>query len=717
LTTDNQNNTQAKPFTTPKRIIEVFCLLLILVFGWLDRVDQFSSWMLQPEVAFHNEAPLLRGLDGYFYLNLSREVAQGTYDSGLKQELLEVQHTVPRPAHAPLLAVVIAKLSKLTSYPLIWVAVLLPAFLGPLLAIPLYLIGRHFGGAIMGLSSALLGVFAPYYVLRTSLGWNDTDMLNVTFLFFLTYCFLQFSRQKPGLGRGWLFLTLPIFALFIWWWHTATAQITVIFLFFIFLTEVYSRYQKKNNLSLLAITAVAALTILSLVKGFGFLIQIPSNLLDYLMLFIQANSDTLFPNIGQSISELGKPSLNKVVNWTSGGLVFFTISVFGIFLLIWMRFKSGVLYLLPILGFSLVGIFINTRFLVISSPFLALGLGFFLSLLWQRWEKEHFRLLAPFILLIILVTLYSRFHIISENPIYPQHIKSKTAEGMDKIKDFVPKNGLIWSWWDNGYPLEYWSDRRVISNGNIDKHSGDHITFISLPLATTDQQLAANFMRFYAKHGRVGMQTLFKSMAGDTHKGVELVKKICAAGPQKAGAIIQNAKLTPQPGLNSVATWKEFFFPHNAPPIYIFIRERILHIIKWWHKYGNWDVQKGDGPEHAFTHLKDAIKSGNGDLYSKDGTLQLSLKDGKVMNNLAEMANKIRNKKEKFSRLNFNAPPSLTILEHIPSKQFYFMNRSVAQSNVIKLFILNQSESGYFTPVFDSGLDYQLWEVHPDPIE
>ncbi|MBF0381345.1 MAG: hypothetical protein HQL69_10025 [Magnetococcales bacterium] len=717
MATDTIQNADKKPFTTPKRIIEIFCLLLILVFGWLDRVDQFSSWLLKPEVAFHNQAPLLQGFDGYFYLNLSRDVAKGTYYTEQKKELLKVQHTFPRPEYAPLLPVVIAKLSKLTSYSLIWVAVLLPAFLGPLLAIPLYLLGRYFGGAIMGLSSALLGVFSPYYVLRTSLGWNDTDILNVTLLFLLSFCFLQFTKQKTEQKHVWLVAGLTIYTIFIWWWHTATAQVTVIFLFFVFMAEVYLRQQNKSNWAILAATAIASLLILSYWKGVGFLASIPSNLFDYLMFFFQAKSDTFFPNIALSISELSKPGLSNIVNSTSGGLIFFLISVIGIILLFWLRFRDGALYLLPILGFSMVGVFINGRFLVITAPFLALGLGFALTLIWQRWSLKHFRVLAPIILLIVFAAQYSRFQRISENPIYPHHVKSKAAEGMEKIKEFTPQNSIIWNWWDNGYPLEYWSNRQVIANGNIDKHSGDHITYISLPLATTNQRLAANFMGFYAKHGRQGMNTLFKATNDDIHLGIELVKKICGAGPKQAQKIIEDAKLTPQPGLNSVTDWLEFFFPHDTVKIYLFMRYRLIRVVKWWHKYGNWDVQKNDGPSHLFIHLKGAKKNKHGDLYDEDGELQLSIKDGKITNSLARIVNKLRGNKEKFKKLNFNNTPSLTILEHKASKQFYFMNRSVSQSNAMQLFILNKSDSGYFTQTFNNGLDYQLWEVHPDQIE
>jgi hypothetical protein len=711
LTSDISDDTKKKPFTTPKRIIEIFCLLLILVFGWLDRVDQFSSWLSQPQITFHDSSPLIRGADSYFYLNFSRDLANGRYDSERIKELNEIQHIIPRPKYAPLISILVAKLSQLTSYPLIWVAVLLPAFLGPLLAIPLYLIGRFFGGAIMGLSGAVLGVFSPYYVLRSGLGWNDTDILIVTFLFSLTYCFLYFSKCKTGHGKIWLGAALSVFTLFIWWWHTAAPQVTIIFLFLVFVAGVYPKLKEKIDLLLLATTAGVAILLLSFWVGFDNLINAPAYLIEHLIFFSKSNAQSSFPNVTESISELQKLNIVKVVHLLSGGVVFFVLSIIGIILLIWKRFRDGIIFLLPIFAFCLMGIFLSKRFLIFSGPVLALGFGFFLSYLWQCWGKAHNRLLPPFIILAVIGALYSRHEVLSYYPAFPEHIQTNSAKGMTAAKDYVPDNGIIWTWRDDGFPLRYWSERRVVADG--DK---EHIIYLSLPLATSDQRLAANFIRFYATHGLYGMQTLYKSLAGDSAKGLELVKKICAVGPQKARELIQKAQLIPQDGLNSVDSWVEFFYPHDAPPIFLFARKKLLDVIKYWHSYGNWDVNIGDGPQHIFTQLDGVTKNKNGDLIAEDGTLQVLVKDGRLLSSVAKLANKIINNKENFKKLNFKDQPSLTILEHTPSQQFYLVNSSVAQSTAIQLFMLNKPQSGYFQPAFINDMDSQLWEVHPDPL-
>jgi hypothetical protein len=707
------DNAPAKPLMTPKLLLEILCLLLIMVVGWYDRVDQMSNWFSQPETTFHEKDPLLQGLDGYHYLNLSREYSQGTYDANIAKNREDTQPIATHPDHVPLLSVLIAKVSEATSYSLLWAAVLIPAFLGPLLAIPLYLLGRFFGGAIMGLTAAVVGIYSPYYVQRTGFGWCDTDVFNVTFLFGLSYCFLRFSHSKPGRGNGWLAAALSIFFLFIWWWNSAVAQITAIFLALVFLTMVYPRNIGKTRKLVLAATAVAALSVVSIWLGFDYLAQIPYSIAKQLLFFSKASSTSTFPNIAQSISETANPSMAKIVNMTSGGMMFFTISALGTLLLLRLRLRDGALIMIPALMISVWGMF-TVRFLIFSGPFLALGLGFLLSTIWQRWGKERYRLVGPVIILTILLALFFRFNQVSTMNFQHKILQAETAGAMAQAKDIVPKDGVIWVWWDAEHPLQYWSERKVI--GFTNQNTGEHVVYLSLPVIAADQRLAANFMRFYLKRGQVGMQTLYKSTSGDIHKGMELAKKIAAAGPKKALEILKSTKLTPQHGLESVDDWMEFFFPANSPPIYLFLRLRSIKIIRWWYKYGKWDVRRNNGPNSIFVHLDHLKKRENGDLVAPNGRLQVSA-DGKLYNASAKLMQKIMEKPEKLKDLNFEAPPSLTVMERKAKEQFFFMNKSIADSTIIQLFIRNRPQAGYFKLAATYDEDHQLWEVLPDAVD
>ncbi len=112
---------------------------------------------------------------------------------------------------------------------------------------------------------------------------------------------------------------------------------------------------------------------------------------------------------------------------------------------------------------------------------------------------------------------------------------------MDAALHKTPKDAVIWAWWDNGYALTYFARRATINDGSI--HSGERTYFNALPLAFTDFRLSANFMQFYVARGMHGINEFHKATGKDKNTAMELIKKILAAGPADARAIIDELKL------------------------------------------------------------------------------------------------------------------------------------------------------------------------------
>ena len=76
----------------------------------------------------------------------------------------------------PLLSLLTAAISSVTGIPLLRIAVFLPPLLGILLVLPVFFLGRHLGGTVCGLLSALFAATSGYYLYRSSLGFFDTLM-------------------------------------------------------------------------------------------------------------------------------------------------------------------------------------------------------------------------------------------------------------------------------------------------------------------------------------------------------------------------------------------------------------------------------------------------------------------------------------------------------------------------------------------------------------
>ena len=133
-----------------------------------------------------------------------------------------------------------------------------PPLLGIWLAVPLYLFGRLYGGRMMALVAVCTGLCANYYVYRSNLGWFDTDCLNVTFAFSITYLFIRFGLVNgprrfvylAGGGIGYL--------LFLMWWDQAAQAVTLITLAPL-LTVLLLYYRPKGKERWLAVAIAVAL--------------------------------------------------------------------------------------------------------------------------------------------------------------------------------------------------------------------------------------------------------------------------------------------------------------------------------------------------------------------------------------------------------------------------------------------------------------------------
>jgi len=164
-----------------------------------------------------------RLLYAWFYLSLSKDIIDDTYHK--IDEKRGIPDSPVRPSPPPLISVAAALIAKYTSMSLSWVGAVLPAVLGPLLAIPLFFIGRFYGGPITGFTAAFIALIYPYYIHRSNVGRFDTDCMNVTWVCSAVYLFLRFGVCQ-SLKRYLYFLSgIIVFFLFLWWWDQTPAVV------------------------------------------------------------------------------------------------------------------------------------------------------------------------------------------------------------------------------------------------------------------------------------------------------------------------------------------------------------------------------------------------------------------------------------------------------------------------------------------------------------
>jgi len=718
------------------RLIKGLLLILALSAGLLLRTDTLHIWHLTPDNFFVNDEPLLSNLDGYYYLNIAKELQQTRYDP--VDDKRAYPDKIQRSSWPPPLSLIVSTINKYSGISLNWISVFLPVVLGLTIGIPLYFYSSRSGSFLMVFGSIFMGVMTHYYAQRTSMGRLDTDCLNVTLALSCSYLFMRFGTCRTMKRHAFLGAGVLCYLFFLWWWDMSPAGATFLGLspLVISLAIHYRPTGRERFYFYLAAFTTGALLF------YFFHFQTISSLFlsAYQQAFYVFEKDTsMFPNIGLSISEQKKLLVDQysvlgAANWSA---LLFSIS--GI---IWLciKKKSECLYLLPMTTVGIFSFFFARRFAILLTPVAALGFGFFFHQLYHFLKRPKSFSIC-FGLFIFLLTINS-FMI---GTITPSIYTGNTVAGMRKLSQVTQADSVIWSWWDEGHPIIYWADRATISDGYI--HGGSRTYFNAIPLSTDNDRLAANFMRFYICHGRKGIQEFINSTSLNYSKGVDTLLNLLTGGPQKATQIIQRLNFRKNSHQKNLQQWLEFLFPPDHPPIYLFIDPRMMRVQRWIYWYGTWNIENHSGTKTLPTIKLDSIDF-TSDQIPEDKAMTIDFDTGTVLSPLfstqpillSQVARITANKTEFFdfqkNQQTMVTPKFLNllqiplkkqqlithegqyILELFPEeKRVFLIDRKKANTVLHRLFRRkNDYDPQYFQPTDIDSPHYQIWKVKGDQL-
>jgi len=682
-------------------------IIVIMLFGFLVRIEDLSAWKQYDQRAFFNGQPLHTTFDAFFYLSLAKDLVDGTYSK------IDEKRSVPdcplRPSPPPLISCLAAGIKKTTPFTLSWIGALLPAALGPLLAIPLFCIGRFYGGPLTGFIAALISLLYPFYVYRSNIGRFDTDCLNVTFTVTAAYLFLRFGTDDTRKRYFYFAGALIIYILFLWWWDQTPAAVTALtFLPLVVALLFFYRPSRHEAVLFYGFLAVC-FCVFSLIKGPAVVVQIIKSIfIQYL--YISKNVSGDFPNIGVTISEQVRPSLSTILSFTTLNILSFLFAVGGLFLLLFKRTKQS-LFLIALIILSILTFTYANRFLIFFIPLLALGTGYGISFLWNlRKRVTALYIICPALFIGIVWPLYTSSDDVTQ---WPKEM-GPVVKGMDIAKNRTPPDAVIWAWWDHGYALTYFARRATINDGSV--HSGERTVYSAIPLATDDYRFAANFMHFYVKQGIKGIHTFCNAYGKGLAEGVSVIKKLLSSGPATARVMLGNMALHQMPGLITVDQWLSFFYPTEKLPVYLFLDNLLTKITYWWFWFGTWDMDRHEGIHPLYYPISGLDLQGNTLVGSNGFTADLD--EGTVIFNgkpihLDHFYNRSTSELEKK---NYTTPSSHCLEMLVQARFGSFMDTRIAESVFNKLFIRHVFPSQYFRPIAISAPFYQLWEVKGDTI-
>jgi hypothetical protein len=345
------------------------------------------------------------------------------------------------------------------------------------------------------------------------------------------------------------------------------------------------------------------------------------------------------------------------------------------------------------------------RFLIFFAPINALGLSYIGQLCWQRF----FHSTAPGIIAALLgiaflsVPAFRKLTTETTTPVTAYVNPAVQAVSL------LPE-GLVWTSWTLGYPLLFHSAHRIIGDGQ--SLSGEHMVYNYLPLATSNQRFAVNFMHFYAKHGFSGIRAFYERV-GDTKKGFSLLREMLQNTQDEARQRIVEDKtwsnLYPNP-----EDALDFLFPSSRFPIYLVLHQGMLASI-YWYEYGSWSPDKAK---------QKAVSAFFGDLsekegYAVQGDFRIDLQRGgrfnidvggkssshQVSHILTHDGRSIKERRVGEGGVRF---------EWVPSLRFgALLSPNLAGSVFNQLYLRHASVPDLFEPLVINSPSYQVWRVKP----
>jgi hypothetical protein len=589
------------------RVSTVVLLLLVALAGFYLRYDNLSTWSNSKSFYFTSSGlPITLDADPYYYLDIAKDLLSGRIKAF--DEMRNFPTGGVRTSAAPLLSVLLAAIAFLTDQPLEWVAVLIPPFLGVLLAVPVYFLAVAlvsdaaipFGGGrrvslneakFTGALAALFALLSPPLVVRSSIGWCDTDILNVTWAVLCLWLAGEFyAAQNRRTANRYFLAWFLAFLGFAWWWDQAVAPVVLLAgaPMFMAVLLVINRFTKKQILYAIPI-AVIVLSLLAWQGGWWAKVQSM-----YAYVFGSDSGGTVFPAFEGLVDEQGDRNFMRIAKSIGGNPYLFIGSLAGLLPLSLLARKKF-LFLLPLLALSALS-FKGMRFMIFAAPLFGLGVAALLLIglvLLRSLKSSRFVVVFGLTLFLVQSPIAVSQLYDSGRPV----LSPRVYDGMQAIAANTPDDSVIWSSWGHGHPLVYFAGRRTIGDGMF--HSA-MLDFVSkFPFATNNLRLSANWIQFYATNGPQGLAKAFQTLTGDPQnwaEGVNGLKKLLAAGV--AGSremLIKDYGLAPQ----AAESFLTFLFPVTAPPIYVFMDYKLVS--ENWYEMGKWNLAAKTGPKNNYT--------------------------------------------------------------------------------------------------------------------
>ena len=500
------------PNGLPRRAFWLGLLIALACAGYATwvRLGQLDTWKSQPAVYFPGGVPAMTTLDAYYSLRWAQAHLSGTYrpeaDDPLRRHQT-IQYPVgvskilpdaslldwrPRrePLRLPALSWMLAAVQPYTGSVEVAGLYLIP-ILANLFIIPLFLYAWRLGYPAAGLMGGLVATFSVSYYARTSVGWVDTDCLNLFFPWtasLLIVCMNAQQRRSTLLLLS-AALGVTLFLYFRWYEKAAFA-----YLYWATLAlHLALQRVRPRLLALCVATCVLLSHPIQAVLGAGNVAM----LADRYLFGTSAISDfspaaRLFPDVMATVGELQRTDWMTALEAILAQPTAVMIGVLSCAVLAVGRWRNFV-PLLPLMALGGLALVRGTRFAMYLAPFAGIGLGVLIEVAVRGFmaprrsgttpapaanDRQPATQVAKGVAAMpggrqilvayaaVLVVFFAGLKgMTGIGQIRKPAIPTATVTALLELGQKLPPGTPLWTWWDYGYAIAHLTSLATYHDG------------------------------------------------------------------------------------------------------------------------------------------------------------------------------------------------------------------------------------------------------------
>lgn len=482
---------------------------------------------------------------------------------------------------------------------------LLPLFFMALLTLVLYLFAYRLGGHVCAVVCSLFVGAAPIFLPRSCAGWFDKDILTLFFPVLIIWTYLLAYEAKSA-KKGLIWISFSAFwaglFCFAWenWWfiipilmmYEAAYFIKVIFSYWKF-KEKNAAFLKKRFLFLGAFLGACVIWII-IFSGTQPLAALWAQIMGVIALN-KPLITTIWPNVYSTVGELKPASLRELHNGVGSGILFWSsllawdlIFFWGVFKKKFHGLKRGGVIMLSFWLFSMLFACLRgVRFVV----FLLIPLGIFLGWaikelyeLTKRRIKKYLAVSGLVFVLTCLILVFLNNGNKAAGRIYPL-MDDTWYQVLILMRDKLPKDAVINSWWDFGDWFKVVSRRRVIFDGQ--SQNLPQAFWMAKAMLSEDEETAIRILRMLNNGGNKAFEVVNEYLKEPIKSILLLESVLNAPEPIRARNVL--LEFLPVAAANEVM---RLVFEPPKSPAYFVVDPSLPFKMGAISFLGNWDFLK-----------------------------------------------------------------------------------------------------------------------------